>query len=194
LKEKGDVGGWLWMWILVKKTPTPTQSKDMNFERILFIFLSLHFFTVSVYILFYTALMKSDPRTIPVSNISPAVFKQLYREHAETLSCPCSTIKMPLKAFVSNTIKFHPVCSSNFVSQKWIRALYLEDASRYGTGDFRTTASSQVSPSFFFKASYYPSNISSSRIYYIMNSKNHLLFDVYSGILLVSNKELIILI
>jgi hypothetical protein len=137
---------WVRMWILVKKTPTPTQSKDMNFERILFIFLSLHFFLVSLYILFYTALMNPHLRTIPVSNISRDVFDQLYIEHAETLSCPCSTIKMPLKAFVSNTIKFHPVCSSIFISQEWIRALYLEDASRYGTGDFRTTASSQVSP------------------------------------------------
>jgi len=121
--------------------------------------------------------------TIPVSNISRDVFDQLYSELGGTLSCPCSTIKIPLKAFVSNTIKFHPVCSSIFISQKWIRALYLEDASRYGTGDFRTTASSQVSSRFFFKASYYPSNISSTKMYYMINSKIHLLFDDHSGII-----------
>ncbi len=151
------------------------------------------FFSVSLYILFYTALMNPHLRTIPGSKISLVVFEQLYREHAETLSCPCSTIKIPLKAFVSTTIKFHPVCSSIFISQEWIRALYLKDASRYGTGDFRTTASSQVSPWFFFRASCYPSKISFSRMYYMMNSKNHLLFYVYAGILLVSNKKFLML-
>ena len=153
----------------------------------------MYFFTVSLYILFYTAWMKPHPRKIPVSNISYTVFKQLYREHAETLLCPCSRITMPLNTFVSNTIKFHPVCSSIFVSQEWIEALYFKDASRYGTGDFRTTASSQVSLSFFFKTSCYPSKISSNRMYDMMNSKNHLLFYVYAEILSVSNKEFIIL-
>ncbi|CAF4335304.1 unnamed protein product, partial [Adineta steineri] len=47
------------------------------------------------------------------------------------------------KNFVSNTIKLHPVCSSRFVSQEWIHALYLSNASQYGVSDFRTTASSQ---------------------------------------------------
>lgn len=52
---------------------------------------------------------------------------------------------MSYKVFISNTISFHPVCSSYFVSQEWIEALYHPDASRYGSPDFRTTAASQVS-------------------------------------------------
>jgi hypothetical protein len=39
----------------------------------------------------------------------------------------------------------HQICSSDFVKQEWIDALYIPDASRYGAIDFRTTASSQVS-------------------------------------------------
>ena len=51
---------------------------------------------------------------------------------------------MPYDAFVSNTISFHPVCSSVFVTKQWIEALYLHNASAYFIMDFRTTASSQV--------------------------------------------------
>jgi hypothetical protein len=38
----------------------------------------------------------------------------------------------------------HQICSSDFVSQEWINAFYIPDASRYGAIDFRTTAHSQV--------------------------------------------------
>ncbi|CAF1408051.1 unnamed protein product [Adineta ricciae] len=52
-------------------------------------------------------------------------------------------MSIPFKSFVFHTIKYHPVCLSRFVSQQWIEELYLKDASTYGTGDFRSTASSQ---------------------------------------------------
>ncbi|CAF1201081.1 unnamed protein product [Adineta steineri] len=87
--------------------------------------------------------MKPEDRKITVFDVTPVVFEQLYRDHAKTLSCPCSTITVPLKLFVSNTITHHPVCESIFISKEWIEALHLENASRYGTDDFRTTASSQ---------------------------------------------------
>ncbi|CAF4078850.1 unnamed protein product, partial [Adineta steineri] len=98
---------------------------------------------VSFYILFYTTLMKTESATVIVSNITPVKFDELYSKHKKTLSCPCSTISMPHKTFVSNIIKFHPVCKSIFVNQSWIEALYLLNASQYGVWDFRTTASSQ---------------------------------------------------
>ena len=56
---------------------------------------------------------------------------------------------MPYKTFGSNKIKFHPVCSSIFVTQQWIKSLYLPNASQYRVEDFRTTAYSQVSQNLF---------------------------------------------
>ncbi|UJR18486.1 hypothetical protein I4U23_005392 [Adineta vaga] len=87
--------------------------------------------------------MTSHSPIISIRNISSATFIRLHREYKDTLSCPCSTMSIPLKNFVSHTINYHPLCSSHFVSQQWIEALYLKDASTYGTGDFRSTASSQ---------------------------------------------------
>ncbi len=110
-----------------------------------------HFLSVSLYVLFYVTLMKPQSRTIIISDITPLIFNQLNLEHAETLSCPCSTISMPYKTFVSNTITFHPVCSSIFVSQQWIQALYLPNARVYPPLDFRATASSQVNQHWLLK-------------------------------------------
>ena len=82
--------------------------------------------------------------TMTISNITPITFHQLHLEHAKTLSCPCSTISVPYKTFVSNIIQFHPICSSVFITQQWIEALYLSTASSFDALDFRKTAYSQV--------------------------------------------------
>ncbi|CAF1195281.1 unnamed protein product [Adineta steineri] len=87
--------------------------------------------------------MKTESSTVTVSDITSVKFNELYSKYKETLSCPCSATSISYKDFVSNTIKLHPVCSSRFVSQEWIHALYLSNASRYRVSDFRATASSQ---------------------------------------------------
>ena len=97
-----------------------------------------------MYVLFYTNMMKPQPRTIIITDIDVDKFEKLYSEHGETLSCPCSKLAISYQQFVSNAIRFHPVCTSFFVSQQWIEALYLSDRNSYGIGDFRKTASSQV--------------------------------------------------
>ncbi|CAF3959134.1 unnamed protein product, partial [Adineta steineri] len=88
-------------------------------------------------------LVSPQDRLITVTNITPELFSQLSIEHADTLSCPCSTIAVPYEILVSNTISFHPVCSSIYVSKEWIQALYLSYASSLLVTDFRTTAKSQ---------------------------------------------------
>ncbi|CAF3928555.1 unnamed protein product, partial [Adineta steineri] len=81
---------------------------------------------------------------ITISPITPFIFDQLYRKYNETLLCPCSTTMVPYKNFVSQEFTFHPVCSSIFVNQRWIEALYLSNATQYAPFDFRATASSQL--------------------------------------------------
>ncbi|CAF1035748.1 unnamed protein product [Adineta steineri] len=126
------------------KDPT-TVLKYQKYKTWLYIFLLM----VSLYILFYITLRESESRMATVSNIAPAIFNQLRLKHKDSLLCPCSKATIPHKVFISNTIKFHPLCSSIFVSQQWIEALYLPNASNYEVTDFRTTASSQVNPRLF---------------------------------------------
>ncbi|CAF3965240.1 unnamed protein product, partial [Adineta steineri] len=100
-------------------------------------------FIIILYILTFIAFVSPQDRLISVTNITPELFSQLSIEHADTLSCPCSTIAVPYEILVSNTISFHPVCSSIYVSKEWIQALYLSYASSLLVTDFRTTAKSQ---------------------------------------------------
>jgi hypothetical protein len=106
---------------------------------------SLHFLSVSLYVVFFIAWVKPQPRTITTTNITPTLFKQLHLKHAENLSCPCSKVSVSYKDFINSTIKFHPICSSFFVSQQWIEALYRSDAGTFDALDFRKMANSQVS-------------------------------------------------
>ncbi|CAF1528502.1 unnamed protein product, partial [Adineta ricciae] len=98
---------------------------------------------ITLYILTFVAVVSPQNQSISVSDITPVFFNELYRDHADTLSCPCSTIAMPYGKFVSHMISFHPVCSSTYVSKEWIQALYLSYASSLLVMDFRTTAKSQ---------------------------------------------------
>ncbi|UJR29659.1 hypothetical protein I4U23_017207 [Adineta vaga] len=112
------------------------QEKYATWLYVLLLFISL-------YILFYLTLMTLHSQTITISPITQNRFEELYHDYGETLSCPCSTISVSHKNFISNNIKFHPICSSIFVSKEWIEALYLINASDYGPTDFRATAKSQ---------------------------------------------------
>ncbi|CAF1056836.1 unnamed protein product [Adineta steineri] len=99
--------------------------------------------TICLYVLFYGIWIKIESETIIISNVTFDKFDQLYAEHGQTLSCPCSTITISYQNFVSNNVTMHPVCSSIFVSKKWIEGLYLSNSSQYGIHDFRKVAYSQ---------------------------------------------------
>ncbi|CAF3878524.1 unnamed protein product, partial [Adineta steineri] len=116
-----------------------TVREHQKYSTWLYVLLLL----VSLYVLFYIALMKPQFQTITVSKVTPLIFNQLYADHGDTLSCPCTTNAILFKDFVSNSIIFHSICSSIFVSHQWIQALYNPNASTYTPSDFRTTAMSQ---------------------------------------------------
>lgn len=102
-----------------------------------------------VLVLFYlvtaSALLMPKNRLVKISHITPSLFKNLQRNYGETLICSCSESSLSYQTFVTLEISFNSVCSSTFVSRKWIEGLYLTDASAYSQDDFRVTASSQVS-------------------------------------------------
>jgi len=89
-------------------------------------------------------MIKPESQIITITQITPEIFNQLRSKYASTLSCPCTTITMPYKTFLNSAITLHPVCSSLFVSEQWIDALYRADASLYVVTDFRTIAYAQV--------------------------------------------------
>jgi hypothetical protein len=96
--------------------------------------------------------MSSQTRTIIISNITVSIFNYLHLKYGQALSCPCSADTISYNKFVSHAIVVDPVCSSIFISEQWVQALYMTDASHYISMDFRKTASSQVSKDLSEKA------------------------------------------
>ena len=70
-----------------------------------------------------------------------------YEERAITFSnslqCPCKHISIPYEQFITIVPRYHEICSSDFVSQKWIEYLFYENTSYYFQLDFRQSASAK---------------------------------------------------
>ena len=136
---------------------TITQTKLQKYATWLYVFLFTSKFLFSkltnnitcllgcFYNLFIGTLMAPQTRTITVTNITQPVFNQLLQDHSQTLSCRCTTTSISYHTFVTTSARFHPLCSSDFISRSWIEALYLDQRSIFFVADFRTTAFAQVS-------------------------------------------------
>jgi hypothetical protein len=98
----------------------------------------------SLLILATYTLLIWQTKIVTIYNPSLKTYENLQKKYPTTLNCPCKTNIMPYKNFIIPKIAMHQICSSDFVSQEWISALYIPDSSRYGAIDFRTTANSQV--------------------------------------------------
>lgn len=95
-------------------------------------------------ILVLFALAQERTTTVTVKEPSMVQYQQLQAIYATTLSCPCSTVTIPYDTFSSVEFRMHQICTSIFISDDWIAALYTPDASHYLPTDFRSTGSAQV--------------------------------------------------
>ncbi|CAF3419966.1 unnamed protein product [Rotaria socialis] len=99
--------------------------------------------TTTSFILVISTLLSAEKNIITIHNPSLKVYKELQEKFSTTLNCPCLTNTMPYNQFIVVETAMHQICSSSFVSEQWISALFIPDASRYSGIDFRATASSQ---------------------------------------------------
>ena len=92
-------------------------------------------------LLLFTSLT-SDMVMWTESNPSLATFDNLQTSYKSTVKCPCSTMVIPFKKFVSFAPAFHQVCSSDFVTDHWIALLIVTNNNEF------TDTSSQMVQSF----------------------------------------------
>ncbi|CAF1685254.1 unnamed protein product, partial [Adineta ricciae] len=77
-------------------------------------------------IILYTSLEKKiRTETIVLKNLNH--YKQLQNLYPNSLTCPCVRIAIEYKQFIQINPVFHPVCSSDFVTQEWFHFLYHTD-------------------------------------------------------------------
>ncbi|CAF1307759.1 unnamed protein product [Adineta ricciae] len=81
-------------------------------------------------------------RTIESTESRPSYkqFIQLAEQYPNTLNCPCSKYAINYQTFITTQVKFHQVCSSQFIEQKWFEMLFTnQNISMQSTDDFRIT-------------------------------------------------------
>ena len=117
-------------WSNDKRSPHGSTPLSSSVSAIPLAVSCSHLIPVCFYNLIFLTLM--TPRTFIVihRNITPSVFDELHSLYHETLACPCTTVNIPYKTFVTNAIKSHPICASDFVSRAWIESFYLDEQRR----------------------------------------------------------------
>lgn len=105
------------------------------------IYLLLMFLSMMVICIYFFTSIRIQ--IISVRNPSLMVFNQLHNTYPNTLECPCSHIAIPYKSFTTLSPKFHPVCSSFFISDHWMTLIAdrLPLDSDYEISDFILTGS-----------------------------------------------------
>jgi hypothetical protein len=111
------------------------QRTNVIATRVYFLLLALILF-----IFIFITCLTSETINITVQNPTLAQIESIPTNRI----CPCSRISFTYDKFVSGNASFHQVCSSDFVSDRWISSLfYGENASYLLRVDFRSVGFAQ---------------------------------------------------
>ncbi|CAF4022012.1 unnamed protein product [Adineta steineri] len=97
-----------------------TNEEDIKNQKIsTIIFLIL--FIISIVALFLYSSLTPITKTVVVEQPSLSDYKQLEEKYSNTLLCPCTSVSNEYNKFISSfTPTLNQVCSSDFVSDKWL--------------------------------------------------------------------------
>ena len=119
-----------------------TEEADASHLRIALISTRVYvvLFTMAIVVLAAYSSLVGQTRMVTIRNPSRAMYEHLQDEYPNSLACPCEQITMPYGAFVSVSVDQHPLCSSRFVSDEWIRVLFDPNITILPGIEFRSTA------------------------------------------------------
>ncbi|CAF4117379.1 unnamed protein product [Rotaria sp. Silwood2] len=104
---------------MFQSVPPSTNEFEIQNERIstrLYIILCI---VLTIALVGYISLISiTKTATVKVSTFKK--YSQLYATHSKALICPCKTISINYKKLLHVEYTFHQVCSSIFVTDKWI--------------------------------------------------------------------------
>ncbi|CAF1430382.1 unnamed protein product [Adineta ricciae] len=88
-------------------------------NRLHFIFLLS--ITMIVYLISY---LPVQTKTTLINQPSRLLHEDLLQKYSDTLECSCSKISIDYRSFITIQPRFHPLCSSELVSDDWIMYVY----------------------------------------------------------------------
>lgn len=82
-----------------------------------------------------------QPTTVQTIKPSFSQYQYLIRDHSNTLQCSCSHLSIKYQSFLTIKPRYHQICSSEFISDRWIEYLYGEGDldNRFLRTDFRAS-------------------------------------------------------
>ncbi|UJR08052.1 hypothetical protein I4U23_012329 [Adineta vaga] len=95
-------------------------------------------FSIAMYVITLYTIFSNRIELRSYSNPSPNDYDQLLMTYSESLKCPCEKISIEYKYFIEINTTIHAVCSSDFISRKWIDYLFdIGDWYEYDRRDIR---------------------------------------------------------
>lgn len=107
--------------------------------RLYLVFIVITFTATSIYT---SSSIQTIYKTIP--SPSQELYEQLEQKYSNTLQCPCTTVSIPYKEFISVAPKYHQLCESDFVRAFWYESFPVLEYGQWasilfvGSSHFRT--------------------------------------------------------
>lgn len=118
-------------WFDTNSSDPLRQRRGQKSTRLYILLLS----TTFTVLFFYTTFTKQT-KIYNVQYPTQATYEQLLVKYADTIQCPCTRIAIPYQEFISFNVNYHPICSSEFISDSFIAQLFVfRDVNVY-RGDF----------------------------------------------------------
>lgn len=133
---------WVKQLNLFKSVHKRSENEIKQQKRMTRIYL-ISFLSVIITLLLFNSLSTEIiMRNIP--NPSLNTYNHLQTLYSHTLRCPCSNMTVPYHQFMSFSPVLHPICSSDFVTDRWLSILR-ESATQYSYLDWRNSAYQEFS-------------------------------------------------
>ncbi|CAF0883894.1 unnamed protein product [Adineta steineri] len=137
---------------------------------------SICIYSITIYLLFSDITIDQS-----FTNPSENDYNKLLISYSKSLDCPCNKISIAYKNFIEINTTFHQVCSSDFVSIKWINYLFYDGYwEAYNRRDIRERGSA------YFLFLSYLCNISQTTI---NNAIEQFLNELFINTKLISESE-----
>ncbi|CAF1364248.1 unnamed protein product [Adineta ricciae] len=86
------------------------------------------------------ASLTAQANDFTISKPTQKQYERLELQYSVSLKCPCQELSIAYKRFIDIKLEYNEICSSDFVTQKWIDYLFEERLGFYHPLDFRRSA------------------------------------------------------
>ncbi|CAF1354147.1 unnamed protein product [Adineta ricciae] len=119
-----------------------TETNDEHVKRNQILSTRVYIFLLLLSLFLHTLYLSLTSQSILMAINKPKIkeYQKLQEKYSDSLQCPCERIAISYEEFINSTVRFHEICTSDFVSQRWIDYLFFENISYLHRLDFRRSA------------------------------------------------------